>query len=97
MMTSLPVVRGRAILVGIHSGEVPTDLYQIFFRELSVQGVRAYASHDFTEAIRLLSAGEINLTRIISARYPIDQIQEAVEAAASSSSVMKILLDFRAA
>ena len=97
MMTSLAAVRGRAILVGIQSGEVPTNLYQIFFRELSVQGVRAYASRDFTEAIRLLSAGEINLTRIISARYPMDQIQEALEVAASSSSVMKILVDFRPA
>lgn len=97
MMTSLAAVRGRAILVGIHGEEVPTNLYQIFFRELSVQGVRAYASQDFTEAIRLLSTKEIDLTRIISARYPIDQIQEALEAAASSSSVMKILLDFRTA
>jgi 2-desacetyl-2-hydroxyethyl bacteriochlorophyllide A dehydrogenase len=96
-MTSLAAVRGRVILVGIQSGEIPTDLYQIFFRELSVQGVRAYAGRDFAEAIRLLAAGEINLTRIISARYPIDKIQEALETAASSSSVLKILVDVRAA
>jgi len=97
LMTSLAAVRGRAILVGIHGEEVPTNLYQIFFRELLVQGVRAYTSQDFTEAIRLLAAGEIDLTRIISARYPIDEIQKALEAAASSSSIMKILVDFRTA
>ena len=97
MMTSLAAVRGRAILVGIHNGETLVNLYQIFSRELSLQGVRAYSSDDFSEAIRLLSGGEINLAGIISGRYPIEQVQQAVEQAASSASAMKILVDFRLA
>lgn len=97
MMTSLAAARGRAILVGIHNGETPVNLYRIFSHELSIQGVRAYSSDDFKEAIRLLSTGEIDLAKIISRRFPIEQVQQAVELAVSSASVMKILVDFRLA
>jgi 2-desacetyl-2-hydroxyethyl bacteriochlorophyllide A dehydrogenase len=93
LMTSLAAVRGRTIVVGIHGHETPVDLYQIFSRELSVQGTRAYCSVDFKEAIRLLSSGEINLAPFISRHYPLEQIQAAVELGVSGAPVMKILAD----
>ena len=97
LMTSLAAVRGRVILVGIHDHETPVDLYQIFSRELSVQGIRAYSSQDFMGAIRLLSAGEINLAPFISKRYKLKQMQQAMELAVSGAPVMKILVDIRPA
>jgi (R,R)-butanediol dehydrogenase/meso-butanediol dehydrogenase/diacetyl reductase len=93
LMTSLAAVRGRVILVGIHGNKTPVDLYQIFSRELSVQGMRAYSSDDFKEAIRLLSSGEINLAPFISRHYPLEQLQQAMELAVSGAPVMKILAD----
>jgi (R,R)-butanediol dehydrogenase / meso-butanediol dehydrogenase / diacetyl reductase len=97
LMTSLAAVRGRVILVGIHDHETPVDLYQIFSRELSVQGMRAYSSQDFMEAIRLLSAGEINLAPFISKHYKLEQLQQAMELAVSGAPAMKILVDIRSA
>lgn len=93
LMTSLATVHGRVILVGIHGPETPVDLYQIFSRELSVQGLRAYSGGDFQEAIRLLSSGEINLAPFISKHYPLEQLQQAMELAVSGAPVMKILAD----
>jgi (R,R)-butanediol dehydrogenase / meso-butanediol dehydrogenase / diacetyl reductase len=93
LMTSLATVHGRVILVGIHGSETPVDLYQIFSRELSVQGMRAYSSGDFQEAIRLLSSGEIDLAPFISKHYPLEQLQQAMELAVSGAPVMKILAD----
>jgi threonine dehydrogenase-like Zn-dependent dehydrogenase len=96
-MTSLAAVRGRVILVDIHDHEMPVDLYQNFSRELSVQGIRAYSSQDFMGAIRLLSAGEINLAPFISKRYKLKQMQQVMELAVSGAPVMKILVDIRPA
>jgi len=91
-MTSLAATRGRIILVGIHHCETPVDLHQIFFSELSVQGVRAYSTQDFTEAIRLLAEQKLDLAPFISRLYPLEQLQDAVELAASSAAAMKILI-----
>lgn len=97
MMTSLSAVHGRVILVGIHSQATPTDLYQIFFRELSIQGVRAYSSDDFREAIRLVSTGEVNPVPFISKQYPLEQLQQAMELAVSGAPAIKYLVNFCAA
>ena len=95
LMTALAAVRGRVILVGIHNEQTPTDLNQIFVRELSIQGTRAYSGSDFKEAIRLLSTGEINLASYVSKHYPLSQLQAAMEYALSGAPTMKILIDVR--
>jgi (R,R)-butanediol dehydrogenase/meso-butanediol dehydrogenase/diacetyl reductase len=96
MMTLLPAVHGRVILVGIHGNHTPTNLYQIFLKELSIQGVRAYSRNDFTEAIRLVSSGEINLAPFISWQYPLEELQQAMELAISGAPVIKTLVNFMA-
>ena len=97
LMTSLAAIRGRLIIVGIQGKKVPVDLFQVFYRELSVQGTRAYSSEDFKEAIRLISDEEINLSEFISHRYPLRDIQAAMELARSGTPVMKILIDLGSA
>jgi (R,R)-butanediol dehydrogenase / meso-butanediol dehydrogenase / diacetyl reductase len=96
IMTVLPAVHGRVILVGIHSKHTPIDLYQVFLKELSIQGVRAYSHDDFTEAIRQLSEGEIDLAPFISKQYPLEELQQAMELAISGAPVMKTLINFAA-
>jgi len=96
LMTVLAKGRARLVLVGIHRRETPVDLYQFFHRELSLQGVRAYSREDFAEAIRLAASAEMQLATLISARYPLEGIQQAVELAASNGATMKVLIDMRA-
>jgi 2-desacetyl-2-hydroxyethyl bacteriochlorophyllide A dehydrogenase len=94
VMTSLAAIQGRVVIVGIHDNEIPTNLFHVFFKELSFQGVRAYASCDFKEAIRLIFSGEINPAPFFSRHYPLENIHEAMEFALSGAPVMKILIDF---
>jgi (R,R)-butanediol dehydrogenase / meso-butanediol dehydrogenase / diacetyl reductase len=96
LTTALAAVQGRVIIVGIHGRETPMDLFQIFFRELSVQGVRAYASEDFKEAIRQTAGGEIDLAPFISKHYPLEKIQEAMETGIGGAPGMKVLIDVAA-
>jgi (R,R)-butanediol dehydrogenase / meso-butanediol dehydrogenase / diacetyl reductase len=96
MMTLLPGVQGRVILVGIHDQHTSVDFHQVFLKELSIQGVRAYSPDDFTEAIRLIAAGEIDLTPFISKQYPLEELQQAMELAISGAPVIKTLINFAA-
>lgn len=93
LMTALAAVRGRLMIVGIQGKEVPVDLFQTFYRELNIQGARAYASADFKEAIRLVADGEVNVARFISRRFPLENVQAALELARSGGPLMKILID----
>jgi (R,R)-butanediol dehydrogenase/meso-butanediol dehydrogenase/diacetyl reductase len=94
LMTALAAVRGRLIAVGIQSRETSLDLFQIFYRELSLQGVRAYTREDFAEAIRLIASGDIQLGAFISGRFPLGDVQAAFELVLSGAPVIKTLIDF---
>ncbi|CAM3729076.1 MULTISPECIES: (R,R)-butanediol dehydrogenase [Paenibacillus] len=92
VMTKLPKVRGRIVIVGIFSKPVPVDLHRFFWREIQLLGARVYEHEDFEQAIQLAASGELQLERIISKIYPIEQIQEGFEQMESGSGVMKILI-----
>jgi threonine dehydrogenase-like Zn-dependent dehydrogenase len=94
LMTALAAVRGRLIAVGIQGRETSIDLFQIFYRELSLHGVRAYTREDFQEAIRLIASGEIDLAGFISRRFPLVEAQSALKLALSGAPVIKALIDF---
>jgi 2-desacetyl-2-hydroxyethyl bacteriochlorophyllide A dehydrogenase len=94
MMTSLAGVHGRLMVVGIQNREATMDLFQVFYRELTIQGARAYSSGDFTEAIRLLASSEIDLSQFVTHRYAFQNVSAAFDLASSGTDVMKVLVDF---
>jgi (R,R)-butanediol dehydrogenase/meso-butanediol dehydrogenase/diacetyl reductase len=93
MMTKLPRIRGRIVIVGISNTPAPVDLFRFFWRELNVQGARVYENQDFDHAIELAAAGKLPLDRIISQVRPIEELQEALQVLESGGDVMKILLE----
>ncbi|MHA6483361.1 zinc-dependent alcohol dehydrogenase [Paenibacillus sp. strain BS8-2] len=92
VMTKLPKVRGRIVIVGIFSKLVPVDLHRFFWRELQLFGARVYEHEDFEQAIQLAASGQLQLDRLISEVYPIEQIQAGFEQMESGSGVMKVLI-----
>jgi 2-desacetyl-2-hydroxyethyl bacteriochlorophyllide A dehydrogenase len=89
-------VRGRLIVVAIHSQPVPVDLFRVFWRELELIGARVYERRDFERAVALLSGGAIPAGELISAVEPLERTPEAFEALESGAGVMKVLIDCRA-
>src|SRR5919108_5063421 len=57
-------VRGRLVVVAIHSQPVPVDLFRVFWRELEVAGARVYERRDFERAVQLLATGAIPAARM---------------------------------
>lgn len=92
LMTALAGVGARLIAVGIQQRNTAVDLFQIFYRELTLHGVRAYTREDFAESIRLIEGGEIQLDGFVSRRFPLCDAQEAFSVSASAP-MMKTLID----
>lgn len=88
-------VRGRLVVVAIHSQPVATDLFRVFWRELELIGARVYEREDFEEAVRLLAAREIPAAELISAVEPLERTPAAFDALESGAGVMKVLIDLR--
>lgn len=93
MMTKLPRIRGRIVIVGIAAAPAPVDLFRFFWRELNLQGARVYEHQDFDRAIELAGAGNLALDRIITQIRPVEQLQEAIEILEKGGDVMKILIE----
>ena len=85
-------VRGRLVVVAIHATPPPVNLFQVFWRELTLIGARVYERQDFTEAVRLLAGGGIAAHAMITRVTPLADVSLAF-AELESGSAMKILLD----
>lgn len=70
---------GRAVLVGIGAEPItvlPTAIFSVFNH--AVLGSLGYRREDVTRLVRLVANGRLDLSGSISARLPLDQINEGV-------------------
>ncbi|MBT3342848.1 MAG: alcohol dehydrogenase catalytic domain-containing protein [Gemmatimonadetes bacterium] len=95
MMTELPNVRGRIVMVAIHPEPRPLNLFKFFWSELRLIGVRLYEEEDFEAAIRLAAEGALALDRLITQVLPIDDVQQTFERIDASPDGIKYLIDCR--
>ncbi len=92
--TDVLAVRGRLVMVAIHSTPREVNLFKVFWRELTIIGARVYQRPDFERAVELVAAGQIPAATLISRVVPVDQVAEAF-AALESGGVVKVLVDCR--
>jgi (R,R)-butanediol dehydrogenase / meso-butanediol dehydrogenase / diacetyl reductase len=87
--------RGRLVMVAIHTQPRPVNLHRFFWRELELFGARLYQRDDMVEAIRLVAAGAIPTTQLISGTLPVHAVDAAFAVLERGGGVMKVLLDWR--
>jgi (R,R)-butanediol dehydrogenase / meso-butanediol dehydrogenase / diacetyl reductase len=92
LATDLLAVRGRLVVVAIHSSPREVDLHRVFWRELEMIGVRVYQREDFAEAARLVHGGHVPAGRLISRVVPLADAAGAFQALESGGDV-KVLID----
>jgi len=95
-MTKLARTRGRIVVVAIFADAPKVDLFQCFWRELTMRGARVYEPQDYERAIQLAATNVLPLDQLITERYPLSKLQTAFEQIASGAEVMKILVDTQA-
>lgn len=93
VMTQLLRTRGLAVVVAIFAQKPELDLFQFFWRELRLQGVRVYESRDFADAIALAAQGELPLDKLITDIRPLSALKSGFEDMEGGGAVMKILLE----
>jgi 2-desacetyl-2-hydroxyethyl bacteriochlorophyllide A dehydrogenase len=87
-------VRGRLVVIGIHSAPREMDLHRIFWRELSIVGARVYRREDFERAVQLLADSVVPADVLISAVEPLASADRAFTLL-GTGGVMKVLVDCR--
>ena len=85
-------VRGRLVLVAIHSRPREVNLHRFFWRELTLIGARVYERADFDTAVDLIHRGDVPAEQLISRVVPIADVADAFTAL-GAGGVMKVLID----
>ena len=92
-MTKLAKVRGRIVVVAIFADAPKVDLFQFFWRELKMCGVRVYEPEDYDRAIELAASGVLPLNELITEHLPLDALPDAFARLAAGTDAVKILID----
>ncbi|MFC0529330.1 zinc-dependent alcohol dehydrogenase [Phytohabitans kaempferiae] len=89
----LLAVRGRLVVVGIHSQPRELDVFRFFWRELTMVGARVYRRADYDTAIKLLRTGQVGAETLITHIEPLTNAAAAFDALRGGGNVMKVLID----
>lgn len=94
-MTQLPKVRGRIVMVAIHSEPKAVDLFRFFWREIKLIGARVYEPEDFDEAIALAASGTLPLDKMITQVSRMEDAKKVFETIDQNPAGMKYLLEIQ--
>ena len=79
---------GRVVLVGMGGDEMTLPVSRIQERELTVTGTFRYA-HTWPAAIALAASGRVQLDRLVTGHYGLDQVRDALTAARTDARTIK--------
>ena len=82
---------GRAVLVGMGGDELALPLSVVQERELEVTGTFRYAG-TWPTAIALVAAGRIDLDRLVTGTYRLDQAEDALTAGRRDPQSVKVVV-----
>ena len=79
---------GRVVLVGMGGDEMPLPVSVIQERELTVTGTFRYA-HTWPAAIALAASGRVQLDRLVTGHYGLEQVRDALTVARTDPQAVK--------
>jgi len=82
---------GRVVLVGMGGDEIPLPLSHVQNSEIEVTGTFRYAN-TWPTAIALAASGEVDLDRLVTHRFGLDEVERALTIAAEDDSVIKAVV-----
>jgi 2-desacetyl-2-hydroxyethyl bacteriochlorophyllide A dehydrogenase len=78
---------GTVVVVGVPSSAVTVPLPIVQDQQIRIQGSATYLPEDYTDAIELLRSGAVDISRIITAQYPLDAADQAFAASSSGDHI----------
>jgi 2-desacetyl-2-hydroxyethyl bacteriochlorophyllide A dehydrogenase len=85
---------GGVVIIAIASKPYPIDTAEVFFRELTLYGVRIHTMYDFKSAASMVAGGKLNadLRRMISKVFTLDEVVAAFEYVMTDREAFKTLV-----
>lgn len=81
---------GHAVLVGMGKDEIALPVSRIQAREIELTGVFRYAN-TWPLAIELASSGKVDLDSLVTSRYPLAQVEDALHAAVALQALKVVV------
>jgi len=85
-------IKGRIIMVAIHKKRCEIIFQQLSYREQVIIGTRIYAKGDFQKAILLVEDKKVNLKKIITHIFSMENAIEAFRIAKNPSESCKVVI-----
>ncbi len=82
---------GRVVLIGMGGDEIPLPLAHVQNFELEVTGTFRYAN-TWPTAIALAAGGVVDLDRLVTHRFGLDEVEQALTIAGKDDSVIKAVV-----
>ena len=90
----LEVMRPRGVVVQLGlGGDVSIPQNMVVAKELSICGSFRFHA-EFALAVRLINEGRVDLSPVVTHRFPMAQARQAFEMASDRQQAMKVLIDF---
>ena len=85
---------GEVIIVGVYESNPTINMGFACEHELSIHGSMMYKDEDYREALELLSNGKLNLSPLITHRFPFRDFKKAYEFIDQhASETLKVMID----
>ena len=73
--------QGHVTVVGIFGKNVPLDFTRVVRREIVLGGAYDAKPDNFPNSLKLISEGKVNVSDVLTHRFPLDQAEEAFQVA----------------
>jgi L-iditol 2-dehydrogenase len=88
---------GTLVVVAVYATPAKVDMTLVQDRELSIVGSLMYQRVDYEKAIAHMHAGNINITPLLSSRFPLEKYAEAYDFVNTQKDrVMKVMINVQA-
>lgn len=82
---------GTVMVVGVPAGDLNVPMALIQDQQVRIQGSATYLPVDFDLAIAMVAAGEVRAADLVTAQYPLEEVEAAFAASASGEHVKVVL------
>jgi len=82
---------GTVVIVGVPAGDVQIPLPLVQDQQVRIQGSATYRPVDFASAIEIIAAGEVDASRLVTGRYPLEDVAEAFAASESGEHIKVVV------
>lgn len=86
-------IGGRILAYGTMTataGDLP--FYDLYHKEIAITGARSARTEDFPLAIEAVASGQVRLDPLLSARFPLDDVEDAIRAGGAPGA-LKVVVD----